>query len=125
MLKIEDCIGCGLCARACPFNAITVVDNSVRKIIFEPEKCGSCHFECNEACPVGAIEEVPDKAVLTFEYAHCRDCGKRLSHTLKEVEYAASKLREAKGEAEFAYLCDDCKRRRIFEVAWSYGAYVR
>jgi len=125
MLKAENCMGCGLCAEACPFNAITVVEGNTRRIVFEPKKCGNCKFECNEVCPVGAIEGMPDGATLTFEHARCRACGKKLPHTLKEVEYVASKLREAKEEDEFAYLCDECKRKRIFEVAWSYEAYVR
>lgn len=125
VLKIENCIGCGLCAKVCPFNAIAVIEGNIRRMVFEPEKCGSCQFECNEACPLGAIRGIPDQAVLTFEYARCRACGRKLPHTLKEAEYMASKLREAGEDDAFAYLCDECKRKRIFDVAWSYEAYVR
>jgi len=125
MLKTESCMGCALCAKACPFNAIEVMEDNVRRITFEPEKCEGCHFECNEACPLGAIRGLPDRAVLTFEYARCRVCGRKLSYTLKEAEYIALKLREAGKDDAFAYLCDECKRERIFDVAWSYEAYVR
>ncbi len=125
VLEVEKCIGCGLCAEACPFNAITVADNSTRRITFEPERCGSCGFECNEACPLGAIRGIPDGVTLTFEFARCRACGRKLPYTVKEAEYMASKLREAGEDDTLVYLCDDCKRKRIFDVARSYEAYVR
>ncbi|WP_367884068.1 hypothetical protein [Thermococcus sp. JCM 11816] len=28
-----------------------VFENEVRRILFEPAKCGDCAFECNEVCP--------------------------------------------------------------------------
>lgn len=46
-----SCIGCGICMRNCPFEAITL-NNSLAKI--DPEKCTNCGV-CTEKCPTKAI----------------------------------------------------------------------
>jgi ferredoxin len=45
------CIGCGKCAKACTFEAITVVDNLA---YIDDAKCKLCR-KCVTECPTGAI----------------------------------------------------------------------
>lgn len=65
---MEKCIGCSLCAGACPANAILVVaDENTDEARFSPGeryavryeinmiRCIYCGF-CQEACPTGAVE---------------------------------------------------------------------
>lgn len=47
-----SCIGCGLCERNCPENAIKLVDN---KPIWQKDKCCKCS-SCINRCPVQAIQ---------------------------------------------------------------------
>ena len=41
------CIGCKMCEKVCPSQAITVVDNIAH---IDPEKCTNCGL-CKEKCP--------------------------------------------------------------------------
>lgn len=45
------CIACGLCVKACKFDAIRVIDNLA---VIDDKKCTSCG-ECVKACPVKTI----------------------------------------------------------------------
>lgn len=62
------CLGCGDCAKACPENAIDVVDGVAR---VRPERCTSCGA-CIAACPKHIIERIPVGApVYVACSSHC------------------------------------------------------
>ncbi|SCY16111.1 RnfABCDGE type electron transport complex subunit B [Alkaliphilus peptidifermentans] len=50
------CLGLGTCVRACPFDAIEIIDGRLVRII--PEKCTACG-KCIEVCPKSVIDMVP------------------------------------------------------------------
>ena len=52
ILHKKDCVGCGVCMRACPGKAIELVD---RKPKFDYSKCIRCYC-CQELCPQTAID---------------------------------------------------------------------
>lgn len=50
----DSCIGCGLCERVCPSNAINVV-NETKKAEIDKSLCHQC-TECKDVCPKNAIK---------------------------------------------------------------------
>ncbi|MDR1949487.1 MAG: NADH-quinone oxidoreductase subunit NuoF [Spirochaetaceae bacterium] len=56
-IDTEKCIGCGACARRCPANCISQVDNSDKKrppYVIDQSKCIKCG-ECFKNCKFGAV----------------------------------------------------------------------
>ncbi len=49
----ERCVGCGLCVKACEFNAITL--HPGRKVVIVCDLCGG-EPKCVEFCPKGALD---------------------------------------------------------------------
>lgn len=61
------CLGFGSCVKACPFDAIHVVDGVA---VVDKEACKSCG-KCVAACPKGLIELVP------YEQKHLVQCSSK------------------------------------------------
>jgi len=56
MLKVNEdiCQGCGLCARACPQGAISLITGKAQ---IDVRRCNSC-YRCLSVCPEGAISKM-------------------------------------------------------------------
>jgi heterodisulfide reductase subunit A-like polyferredoxin len=61
------CLGFGSCVKACPFDAVHIVDG-IAKV--DPEACKACG-KCVAACPKHLIELVP------YEAAHLVQCSSK------------------------------------------------
>ena len=105
VVSAEKCIGCGMCTRVCPYNAITVNKERKKAEVIEAacSGCGACGAEC----PVGAIEmshftdeqiyaqidaateENADKKILAFCCNWCSYAGADFAG-VSRMQYPAS-----------------------------------
>ena len=86
------CIGCGICAKTCRHEAITVADNIA---YIDYNKCKLCR-ECIAMCPTGAIHESGFPKPLDKEATKARI----LERQKKEREEAAAKAAVISSEVE-------------------------
>jgi len=59
VVDVKECIGCMLCAEACPFDALTLDEQGIP---FMCDLCGG-EPECVAMCPSGAIQVTVDGGV--------------------------------------------------------------
>ncbi len=85
--EIEECIGCGLCPRICPSEAIEMIGKGlVADIIYHLDRCIFCG-ECTDICPTKAVRTTSDyelasaaREEMVFQYRR----GERESQSRKE-----------------------------------------
>ena len=118
----DNCIKCGLCARACDelvgAHAITFAGRGVEKTVEPPfaeeaENCIGCGT-CVEICPTGCIsmEDVGtvrkiDKWKRTLELKTCTKCGRPFI-PLAEIDFIKNKA-QTQPPAEWFDKCPDCR----------------
>ena len=80
-INTDQCVFCGICARKCPANAITV-DRQQKTWTLDSFKCVICSV-CAESCPKGCITVSPryrkpayEKSSLALEASRTETAGK-------------------------------------------------
>jgi len=87
----SKCIGCKMCTRVCPANAITYIPEE-KKIMIHADRCCFC-AQCTEICPVKCLAMSNDFAFASYERSEdeviVKDSGKfkvKLDNVIKVVE---------------------------------------
>jgi len=120
------CIGCGACVRACPPNALELVESE--KEIMLRYHVGRCIFcwRCVDVCPVNAIRGTRNFELATNKYtdlytlvvhgrATCEICGMPVE-TTRMRRHITEKVPIAE---EYVTICPECRRRPFAEkTSW-------
>jgi len=70
------CIGCRMCIRVCPANAISFIPEE-KKVLIHTDRCTFC-AQCNDVCPVNCLHMSREFALSTYDRkreAYVRDSG--------------------------------------------------
>jgi formate hydrogenlyase subunit 6/NADH:ubiquinone oxidoreductase subunit I len=79
--RAERCVGCGLCVKDCPAEAIEInkLEDGSFEAVFDLDRCVFC-AQCVESCNKDALESSPDFELATADKAGLRvrsDAGGR------------------------------------------------
>ncbi len=116
----ESCTLCGVCVKACRFDALRLEEGGEYRLLFRHGACVGCG-DCAARCPEGAlmVEAALNPALLGAEEAvasspaaRCRSCGRVIG--------PEARLRRLEGrlagrvDTGFLWLCEECRVRREF-----------
>jgi hydrogenase-4 component H len=117
------CIGCGACVKACPPNALELLESEKEVILrYFVGRCIFC-WRCIDVCPVNAIKGTRNFELATDKHtdlytlvvhtrATCEICGKPFE-TTRMQRYIAEKSPVTE---EYASICPDCRKRLLAEA---------
>ena len=122
IIKLDDCTGCGLCRRVCPYGAVEIRE----KKAFFLEFCTSCG-SCLEVCPTGALTtDLPPRKLVdaasyqgVFVFAEQRDG--ELNPVVPELLGCARNLADSLDQGVSAVLIGD-RVERLAGTLFSQGA---
>ena len=103
-MKVCDnaCIGCGLCAKECKFDAIHVVDNVA---VIDYDKCKNCKM-CTKVCPKDAISPIATKEEKEkYKAIKKAQAEKKAAAAKAAAEAEAAKAAESAAPAKPAPAC--------------------
>lgn len=123
LVNKDKCKGCKLCVKACPFEAIDMVD----KVAVINEKCTACN-QCISACPFGAIDKTQDEETVDLSaykniwvYAEQRN-GKLMNVSLELIGEGNRLAREIGEDTKlYAFLVGN-NVEHLAKECFEYGA---
>ncbi len=116
----ESCTLCGVCVRACRFDALRLEEGEEYKLLFRHGDCVGCG-DCVAVCPEGAVRLEAalnplllkgEEAVARSPAAHCRVCGRIIGPEAR-IRRLEEKL-AGRVDTEFLWLCEECRSRSWF-----------